>query len=358
MEYIEALEKRNRILEKLERDIQELEEIKEKIREEIRKEIFNNGIEKEKVDSPPVENKYKAVGIDSARGIRRYIPSNFYAYVCVSFREELKDYIKEADFDLISFVEEEVEYADRILEGLSMSAEILLAKRELENVDLIFMDGSVSTFIIKINSAITAAINSNGSLSKKLKQFYESIIDAFIEILSSGKVVFVPKSTQKDDLKKFILNNISSLLKDKSKDRIKSISDIKLAQIILKPLEYIRVSIEPHPYNLHNPYRAMIKKYEDENKTVPREIIESEHNFSRKINRLFELANNPEVFYFKGIGGYAFRLESFVDELPMDLIAQYTFAKTFYLTAEADRRAKDYVKTLLEEGFPLEEEIR
>jgi fructose-1,6-bisphosphatase/inositol monophosphatase family enzyme len=42
----------------------------------------------------------------------------------------------------------------------------------------------------------------------------------------------------------------------------------------------------------------------------------------------------------------------------MDLIAQYTFGKTFYLTTEADRKAKDYVRTLLEESFPLEENIR
>jgi len=342
MDYIEALEKKSRILRKLENDIQELEKIKGNIRKEIFAEVFDDG-EIGKLKKFLNEKKYKAIGIDSARGIKRYITANFYAYVCVSFKEELEDYLKEADFDLISFVEEEVEYANRILEGLSMSAEILLAERELENVDFIFMDGSVSTFIIKINSGITAAVNSNGTLSTKLKQFYEKIIDAFIKLLSSKKVIFVPKSTQKDDLRKFILNKISHYLRKKIEDRISSISDIKLAQIVLEPLEYLKVYAESHPYNLHNPYKEGTEEYE---------------NFKKKINNLFKLANDAEVFYFKGISGYAFRLESFVNNIPMDLIAQYTFGKNFYLTAEADRLAKDYVKTLLEEEFPIEEEIR
>jgi hypothetical protein len=243
---------------------------------------------------------------------------------------------------MIGFVEEEVELADRILEGLSMGAEILLAQREIRNVDFVFMDGSVSTFIIKINSAATAAKKSEGKLSNKLKCFYEKII-RFLEILLSKKVVFVPKSTQKNDLKNHILSKLSPSLRSELENKVKSISDLKLAQIILNPLEYIKISTTPHSYNLHNPYKENTEEYS---------------RFSEITEKLFRLANNPEVFYFKGIGGYTYRLESFVQNLPMNLIAQYTFGKTFYLTTEADRKAKDYVKTLLKESFPLEEEIR
>ena len=339
MKYTEALEKRNRILRKLERNIQELEQIKERIRGE----IFKKGIGKEKVEDSNNIDRYKTAGIDSARGIKRYIPSNFYAYVCISYRENIEKYLQEVDFDVIGFVEEEVIFADRILEGLSMGAEILLAQREIRNVDFVFMDGSVSTFIIKINSAITATEGTKGTLSKKLKEYYEQIIDAFLEILLSDKVVFVPKSTQKEDFKNFVYSHMSSSIKDEIEDKIKAISDVQLAQMILFPLEYVKVPAHPHPYNLHNPYEKNTDRYPI---------------FLEKVRRLFDIANNSEVFYFRGIGGYAFRLESFVQNLPMDLIAQYTFGKTFYLTTEADRRAKDYVKTLLEEGFPLEEEIR
>ena len=340
MKYVEALEKRNSILKKLEKDIQELEEIKEVIRSEIFK---KSELDKRKIESNLSGNRYKTAGIDSARGIKRYIPSNFYTYVCISYRENIDTYLQEVDFDVVGFVEEEVEFADRILEGLSMGAEILLAQREIRNVDFVFMDGSVSTFIIKINSAITAAEKTNGTLSKKLKRFYEHIIDAFLEILSSGKVVFVPKSTQKEDFKNYTFNYISPSLKSEIENKIKSISDIKLAQIILAPLEYIEIPASSHPYNLHNPYEENTEEY---------------FVFLEKTKKLFNIANNPEVFYFRGIGGYAFRLESFVQNLPMDLIAQYTFGKTFYLTTEADRKAKDYVRTLLEESFPLEENIR
>jgi len=338
MKYIEALEKRDRLLSKLEENLLELENIKDEIRELGLKSVLR------KVEVV-INNSYAYItaGIDSARGIKRYIPSNFYAYVCISYRENIEKYLQEADFDMIGFVEEEVEFADRILEGMSMGAEILLAQKELRNVDLIFMDGSVSTFIIKINSAITAAVKSDGVLSSKLKTYYNDIINAFLDILSSGKVIFVPKSTQKDDLKSFVLNKLSSSSIEDFLDKLKSISDIKLAQIILNPLEYIKVHVSKHPYNLHNPYEEGSQDYE---------------SFNQKKEELFNLANNPEVIYFKGISGYAYRIENFTSTLPMDLIAQYTFGKTFYLTTEADRKAKDYVKTLLQEGFPLEEEIR
>ena len=338
MKYTEALKKREQMLKKLEKDIQDLERIKERLREE----IFVR-IGKKRVENQSSKEEYRTVGIDSARGIKRYIPSNFYAYVCISFREKIENYLQEVDFDMIGFVEEEVELADRILEGLSMGAEILLAQREIRNVDFVFMDGSVSTFIIKINSAATAAKKSEGKRSNKLKCFYEKIISAFLEILLSKKVVFVPKSTQKNDLKNHILSKLSPSLRSELENKVKSISDLKLAQIILNPLEYIKISTTPHPYNLHNPYKENTEEYS---------------RFSEITEKLFRLANNPEVFYFKGIGGYTYRLESFVQNLPMNLIAQYTFGKTFYLTTEADRKAKDYVKTLLKESFPLEEEIR
>ncbi len=339
MKYTEALKKRDEILKNLEKEIQELENLKNRIRED----LFSGKIERERVTNYQNDNRYKTAGIDSARGIKRYIPSNFYAYVCISYRENIENYLQEADFDVIGFVEEEVEFADRILEGLSMSAEILLAERELRNVDFVFMDGSVSTFIIKINSAITAAVKYDGTLSRKFKTYYENIIDAFINILSSGKVAFVPKSTQKEDLKNFVLSKLSSKLKKNIEDKLKSISDIKLAQIILEPLEYIKVPFSEHPYNLHNLYEEGSQEFEA---------------FNQKKEQLFELANNPEVFYFKGISGYAYRIENYIDNLSMSLIAQYTFGKTFYLIEEADRKAKDYVKTLLQESFPLEEEIR
>lgn len=338
MKYTEALEKREQILRKIEEDIQKLEEMKERLREGI---IDKLG--KRRVEIQSDGKEYRTAGIDSARGIKRYISSNFYAYVCISFREKLDACLQEVDFDVIGFVEEEVELADRILEGLSMGAEVLLAWKEIRSTDFIFMDGSVSTFIIKLNSAATAASKLEGKLSNKLKQFYEIIISAFVALLLSGKVVFVPKSTQKDDFKNSVLSKLPSSLKESFEDKIKSISDVKLAQIILEPLEYVRVPIVPHPYNLYNPYEEGTEEY---------------HRFSELTKSLFRLANSPEVFYFKGIGEYTYRLESFVQDLPMDLIAQYTFGKTFYLTTEADRRAKDYIKTLLKEGFPLEEEIR
>ncbi len=339
MKYMEALDKRNKILKKLEGNMQELEQIKE----EIRKDILKNDIGKKKVEHSNSSDKYKTAGIDSARGIKRYIPSNFYAYVCISYRENIQNYLQEADFDVIGFVEEEVVYAERILEGLSMGAEILLAQKEIRNMDFIFMDGSVSTFIIKLTSAITAAEKTGGTLSNKIQEYYEDIVDAFLEILSSGKVVFVPKSTQKEDFKNFILSHISPSLRCEIEDKVKSISDTSLARILLNPLEYIKVPASAHPYNLHNPYEESTDEYFD---------------FSEKTKELINIANNTEVFYFKGIGKYAFRLESFVSDLPMSLVAQYTFGETFYLTAEADRKAKDYVTTLLKESFPLEEDIR
>jgi hypothetical protein len=186
-------------------------------------------------------DNFKILAVDSARGIQRYIIGNFYAFVSIAYRDNYyNDSI--SDFDLISYVEEEIEFADRILEGLSMGSEIIIANNKLKNedCDFIFMDGSISTFILKVNSAITAAKYANGHLAKRMKKIYIQLIKDFISLLQSKKVFFIPKASQKNDLKQSLF---SSSVNDEIKEIIEKISDIKLAQLVLNPLEYIEYNV-------------------------------------------------------------------------------------------------------------------
>jgi len=338
--FSKALEKKERIFSELNNYLRDLERYKENLINTVHKCLQITKIN----NKTNPNNNLNLIAIDSARGIQRYIIGNFYAFVSVAYNDNYySDNI--SDFDLISYVEEEVEFADRILEGLSMGSEIIFATLKLkqEKCDFIFMDGSVSTFILKINSAITATKNANGPLAQKMKKNYKRFLEDFIYLLESKKVFFIPKASQKDDLKQNLITNIDN---EEIKDTIKKISDIKIAQHILKPLEYIIIEHpQRHPYNLYNPYNK------DTNET-------EFQNFENLKNKLFELANNFKAYYFKGIGGYTYRIESFANTFPETIIAQNTFTKNFYITQQADRKAKDYVTVLLHESFPLEEQIR
>jgi len=337
--FSKALEKKERIFSKLNNYLRDLEKYKENLIN-----VVHTSLQITKIHETNSDNNSNIIAVDSARGIQRYIIGNFYAFVSVAYRDNYySDNI--SDFDLVSYVEEEVEFADRILEGLSMGSEIIIATSKLkqEQCDYVFMDGSVSTFILKINSAITATKNANGPLAQKMKKNYKRLIEDFIYLLESKKVFFIPKASQKDDLKQNLITNIND---EEIKETIKKISDIKLAQLILSPLEYIVIEQpQSHPYNLYNPYNKDIDEIKFQ-------------NFENLKNKLFKLANDFKAFYFKGVGGYTYRIESFAKTIPETVIAQNTFTKNFYITQQADRKAKDYVSVLLQESFPLEEQIR
>jgi len=333
--FSKALEKKENIFSKLNNYLNEIEKHKVHLSN-----LIHSSLKIEKIKNIQVDDNSNIIAVDSARGIQRYIIGNFYAFTSVAYKDNnYEDNI--SDFDIISYVEEEVEFADRILEGLSMGSEIKIAAKKLkkEQCDFIFMDGSISTFILKINSAITAAKRANGPLAQKMKKSYLELIEDFIYLLNSKRVFFIPKASQKDDLKIYLLKDIRN---KKMKDIIEKISDIKITQLILNPLEYIKIETpKGHPYNLHNPYEK--DKY---------------LKFEKLKNQLITLANRFTVYYFKGIGNYSYRIESFSETFPESIIAKNTFSKNFYLIQQADRKAKDYVTVLLQESFPLEEQIR
>ncbi len=334
--FSKALEKKENIFSRLNNYLNEIEKYKTDFSELIHFSLKIEKVKNNQIDNPNI------IAIDSARGIQRYIIGNFYAFTSVAYKDNnYEDNI--SDFDIISYVEEEVEFADRILEGLSMGSEIIIATKKLKEgkYDFIFMDGSISTFIIKINSAITATTNANGPLAQKMYKNYFRLIKDFIFLLNSKRVFFIPKASQKDDLK---VNLLKCVKDNKMKEIIEKISDIKLTQLILNPLEYIKIE-DPkgHQYNLHNPFEKDINKF---------------MKFEELKKQLITLANEFKVYYFKGISNYSYRIESFSDIFPESIIAQNTFSKNFYLIQQADRKAKDYVTVLLQESFPLEEQIR
>ena len=317
--YAEAVKRKREILQKQKNSILEIETHKDKIRELF---TIRTAKPQESLSSP-------ILGVDSAFAISRQILSNFYVSIPVSVT--LKD--GSVSIEDTCYVEEDGNYLENILKAISLSGEIRLAAERLNECSYVFLDGSVSTFMVTLSSGISAALkHKDSAVAKHFLQIYPDTIYSFKDILTSGKAIFVPKSSQKTDLRDYILTRTDL-------PQIEHISDYGIVMFILEKTEYLKVGT------------AKLEDYKS-NKEWIKDII-----LYDTLNELEEIAQAPEVYYMRGLSGYPFKFECFCS-FPADIALPMTANKEFYITYEADMEAKDRIQPILIPESVYEEGVR
>lgn len=212
----------------------------------------------------------------------------------------------------ISSYEEEEDYS-RVLKGLAIAKEILSAKEWFKNMDLVVMDGSAKSIVISINQGMTVKGLENSVMGRELKALYGRTLDALLDLLMLGKLLFIPKRSSE------VL--IADKIADKMSLPIKN--DYALLEILLKEGEYVVVETPRRDYNL------------------PKEGVEEE-----KLQQLFNILNDLKVIYFKSLSGRIQKLETLLTTHVNAIWDFFILEGENILTYLADRSAKFYLSEL------------
>jgi hypothetical protein len=205
--------------------------------------------------------------------------------------------------------EEDNDYS-RILKGLAIAQEIYNAKTWFYDMDLILIDGSAKSSIIAINQALTSKYSENSASGKKLKSIYKDTLYALHEMLTLGKLVFIPKRSSEV----LIANKISSPINN----------DYALLEVILEKSEYIMIETQKRDYNL--------PKIEG----ISEEFL----------SNLFSSLNNLKVIYFKSPSGKIIKIETYLPLFADTLWEYFLLEGENILTYLVDKSAKYYLMEL------------
>ncbi|HBT19946.1 MAG TPA: hypothetical protein DEA47_01020 [Peptococcaceae bacterium] len=149
------------------------------------------------------------VAVDSAFKREQYLHADLYYVSAVAVSDRyLDDSMGCIEIETTGMAEEDEERAVRLLEGLAFSNEILLASEKERSYRYIFLDGSLHTFLIKLNSAFTLAFkgSSPSRLRRKLQELYKDVTKSFSYMLEYTPLVAIPKAfrSKGDEASRFI----------------------------------------------------------------------------------------------------------------------------------------------------------
>lgn len=152
-----------------------------------------------------------------------------------------------------------------LLKSIAMMKEVILASK-IER-EIVFMDGSVLTFITAMNYGWEKAKKNKGKLEKRVKELYPKTVEKFTKMLKEKQVVFLPKRSFRGELAEEIRENASEWF---------------IAESLLKEREYI--------------------------------ITPFKERYLRKLRleqaeKLIEIVREFKVLYFKGPDGNVYKAE-------------------------------------------------
>jgi len=261
--------------------------------------------------------------VDSSFGTIIYGPLVEYVVVAVAVSDEGAEegvlVGTDDGTDALAHVGIEEEYHSRAIEGMGMSAELVLAEGYRSKVPLVYLDGSFSTFIIKLNSMLTLSAEGGAArFTQELRRMGERAVRAFHRLLSEGTVVACPKMSTR--------NEFSEAFGDLLARHGLPQNDYLILEEVLGEGEYVEVPIRKARYAL---------RYGDE-------IL---------IRELFHLINSARVVYMKGASGKVYKFEV-LGEFDPGWAYPFTVGKELLPIQEADRTAKEYLSLIVDEAYP------
>ncbi len=304
---------------------------------EMEKKVLNE-IEqlKTKIDIKKIkETDYMGyLAVDSAFVIKDYLYTSCYYCVAVSLSDDQKeDMIMDVrdiiglNYDIDCAVESEPEHETRLLEGMALTMESSLLEKYSRSYPLVFIDNSIVSVIIKLNSFLTYVLNQNNRKKSKLIDYfagkYDEIINSVYNVLKRKNFIACPKRSGRTELINY--------LEQQGFSNFGINNDLFIANYLLNAGEYISLPIQQNKYNLAG-------------------------NNDKK-NSLFEIINSCKVYYLKGASGKIFKFEVSGD-LPADVVYPYTLSKELVILEEVDRRAKTYLNILMQKQYLYEEDFR
>ncbi len=198
--------------------------------------------------------------------------------------------------------EEEGDY-ERVLKGLAVAKEIEKAREWFFDMDLVVIDGSAKSVVISLNQGMTVQNLEESEMGRVLRSIYRETLQAFYDLLNSGKLLFAPKRSGEV----LLADKISSL-------QFKN--DFALLSVVLEEGEYVALRIPPRRY------------------TLPKEGVED------LVPKIFDLLNHLRVIYFKAPSGQVKKLET-RQPSPVPAIEDFFILEgENLLTYYADRSAK------------------
>ena len=274
------------------------------------------------------------LAVDSAFVIKDYLYTSCYYCVAVSLSDDQKENlitdiadISGLNYEINCAIESEPEHETRLLEGMALSMEFNLLEKYSRSYPLIFIDNSIISVIIKLNSFLTYILNKNNREKSEIVDYfakkYDSIIDSVYNVLKRKNFIACPKRSGRTELVDY--------LKEQNLIDFKINNDLFLANYLLNAGEYISLPIQQKKYNLSG-------------------------NYDKK-EELFNIINSCKVYYLKGLSGKVFKFEV-AGDLLVDVVYPYTLSKELVVLEEVDRKAKNYLNLLMNKQYFYEEDFR
>lgn len=232
------------------------------------------------------------------------------------------DYVDFTNVGLLELGQVELFEDDEDLKGqlstFGLCMEVLYASRYVNDFTVL-MDGSVITFLTKINQAVMLSKKyPQSELVQWFNENYSKLISGFKTLVESGKTAFIPKSSSR---KEFIENfGLDTRL-----------TDFEILFYLLKNEEYVVLPI---------------KAFKNLDK----------FNYDERIKEVIEIIEKFKVIYYKPKGiNRVFKIETFAEneeELLSNIAQAFVLEGENLLTYQADREAKRKLK-LIKESCPL-----
>lgn len=294
------------------------------------------------------------VAVDSAFHAEQYDFATEYRLAAVAVMDDtgrggvwlrsLPDTALEASVDMDAGVA-----SQRLLEGLGLSLEAALARKAAGEAPgaVVHLDGSFSTFIIKLNALLTlvapfldeALQRGEEGLRLRLlrKAFWQGVVgvEALADLLEKHRQVAAWA-------KGFGLNPFVEVHGLRERYGLpQEAGDALLLDLVLKPGEWVAVQPPPRPYNLPKPRPGLHP-----------EVDRGLRRVASGAERILAALRGTHVVYLKGQAGKLHKMES---PLPLSPDPFYPFTITREITplALADKRAREFLRLLSAPGEDL-----
>lgn len=309
--------------------LEKLERWKKELRPR-KKQIFGDRLERidegllEKADT---SSSY--VAVDSAFVRESYLHADLYFIAAVAVGDRfLEDSKGCVEVETAGAVEEDEERAARLLEGLAFSTEVLLAREKEKSYRYLFLDGSLYTFLIKLNSAFSLVLkaDSSSAVARKLRDLYPKVTQDFHYLLKRVPVVAVPKAFKSGN------EELNAFLRERlKKDRL-SVNAYVFLDALLDEGEYVCLEGTSKAVSYAGDY---------------------EHK-----REMLDLINRRRVFYMKGFSGRIFKFECVKEgHFDPEFFYLFTAGKEFLPLEVADKDAKTLLG-MLKSRLPFQEGYR
>ncbi len=292
------------------------------------------------------------VAVDSAFCAEQYEFATEYRVVAVAVvngEVEGAEFYHASGEDLEAAVEMEGSTpSGRVTEGLGLSLEATLAQRYLGKGWTVHLDGSYTTFVIKLNALLTLVAplldealrrGERGHQVEFLRRTFERGVKGVValgHLLSSQGLVLA--WTKGSKLSPFLEHHH---LAERYSLPLGA-NDALLLDLLLRPGEWVEVPVPPRPYNLPRPKEGQHP-----------EVAEGLRRVAEAAPRVISRLQGLRVVYLKGVRGKLYKVEVPVPPVPHGLppfvpdgFYPLTAAKEFLPLLLADKKARAFLRLL------------